>query len=121
MNALTAFRLTQGFYWLFLGTWFGAMVMLVIGEAITFRTVREYRPTLGLASNHPSMADNAAGILAGGVTGNILKGLRTLQIVCRLFVRGHRVAVYGFCRLSLRRPPRARRTCSGSPWSHCLS
>lgn len=87
MSELTAFRLTQGVYWLFLGMWIGGMVMLVIGAAITFKTVREYRPALGLEPyNHPALAESAPGILAGGITGNVIRGLRTLQIVCAVVV-----------------------------------
>jgi hypothetical protein len=83
MSGLTAFRLTQAFYWLFLGLWIGGMVMLAVGAAITFKTLPEYRPTIGLETyNHPDLRERAPAILAGAVTGNILKALAVIQLVC---------------------------------------
>jgi len=80
---LTGFRLTQGFYWLFLGVWVGALVMLAISAAVTFKTVREYQPTLGLAPySDAALAPDAPGILAGAITGKALRGLAKLQMVC---------------------------------------
>lgn len=89
MNRLAVFRLTQGVYWLSLGAWFGAVVMLVIAAAITFGTVRQFHPALGLEPyNHPSLVDRAAPILAGSVVGNMLKGLALIQSVCAASVIG---------------------------------
>lgn len=89
MTGGTAFRCLQGLYWLGLGTWFGAIVMLVVAAAVTFRTVERFRPTLGLAPyDAPVFAERAAGILAGGVTGASLRGLTVIQVVCALVVCG---------------------------------
>lgn len=83
MTGVTAFRLTQGIYWLFLGLWLGGMIMLSVGAAITFRTVKGYEPSIGLARyNHPDLRERAPGILAGGITGNILKALAVIQGIC---------------------------------------
>lgn len=83
MSSLTGFRLVQGFYWLSLGSWFGAMLMLVIAATVTFKTVRAHQVTLGAEPyNHPAFAQQADGILAGGIVGNVLKGLGRLQIIC---------------------------------------
>lgn len=83
MKSLTAFRLTQGFYWLGLGTWVGAVAMLIIAAVLTFRTVRVYRPTLGVEPyNHPALADRAAPILAGGTVGAMIKGLAVVELSC---------------------------------------
>ena len=93
MNRRTLFDLTQGIYYLFLGLWFGALVMLAIGAAITFRTVRTYQVTLGLEPfNHEALADQASNILAGAITGNVLKALGMLQVFCAVVVLGCLVA-----------------------------
>jgi hypothetical protein len=87
MNSMLAFRLVQGFYWLFLGAWFGALVMLVIAAAITFKTVRSYQPVITTAPyNDPGLNAPHADVLAGGVVGNVLRGLAVVQIVCALGV-----------------------------------
>ena len=81
--SLTGFRITQGFYWLFLGVWIGALVMLAIGAAVTFKTVRHYEPALGLEPyNDPVLAPHAPGILAGAITGNALRSLAVVQMIC---------------------------------------
>ncbi len=83
MTGQTALRATQGIYWLFLGLWLGCMIMLAVGAAITFKTVKSYEPTIGQARyNHPDLRDRASGILAGGITGNILKALAVIQGIC---------------------------------------
>ncbi|MCX5658966.1 MAG: hypothetical protein NTW19_04500 [Planctomycetota bacterium] len=89
MKASYLFRVVQGFYWLGLGAWFGGLVMLAITAAITFRTVREYQPTIeNWPQYQPAMAEHDAPILAGGIVGNVLHGLAAMQIVCAAFVGG---------------------------------
>jgi hypothetical protein len=84
---MTGFRIVQGFYWLGLGTWFGAMLMLVIAAAVTFKTVRAHQPTIGVAPyNDPMLAEHHSSILAGGIVGNVLRALSTLQIICAVIV-----------------------------------
>jgi hypothetical protein len=76
-------RLVQGVYYLFLGLWFGAMVMLAVGAPVTFRTVRVHQPTLGLVPyNEPSLARDGPNILAGAITGNHLRALSVVQAIC---------------------------------------
>ncbi len=76
------YGLTQGFYWLCLGAWFGAILMLVVAAATTFRTVREYQPALALEPyNHPELSDRAAPILAGAIVGRTIKGLAVVQAI----------------------------------------
>lgn len=86
MKSFRAFRVVQGFYWLGLGAWFGGLVMLAITAAITFRTVREFQPTLQPPYDEPGLAEHADSILAGGIVGNVLHGLAAMQIVCAAFV-----------------------------------
>ena len=89
MGRAAAFRLTQGVYWLSLGAWFGAILMLVVAAAITFGTVRQFHPTLGIEPyNEPGFADRSASILAGGIVGNLLNGLALIQSVCAAAVVG---------------------------------
>lgn len=79
----TGYRITQGTYWLSVGAWFGAVVMVVITAATTFQTVRDYQPTLGLEPyNQPGLVDKAAPILAGGIVGNVLGRMAVLELVC---------------------------------------
>lgn len=86
-------RLVWAAYHLALGTWFGAMVMLVIAAAITFKTVAAYQPTLSTppwgelsdletAPKYPL----SVRILAGGIVGNVLKGLAVVQAICAVLV-----------------------------------
>lgn len=83
MSHPSRFRLVQGFYWLGLGTWFGALAMLVIAAGITFRTVRQYQPVITVEPyNDPTLTGRAPDILAGGVVGNLLQGLARLQLIC---------------------------------------
>jgi hypothetical protein len=79
----TLSRLVQGVYYLFLGLWFGAMVMLAVGAPVTFRTVRVHQPVLGLVPyNEPSLARDGPNILAGAITGNHLRALSVVQAIC---------------------------------------
>ena len=87
MKKNSYFNLTQGVYHLFLGLWFGAMVMLAVSAMITFKTVRAYQPTLGLAPyNDPSLAGDAVSILGGAITGRVLVALGLMQTICALMV-----------------------------------
>jgi hypothetical protein len=79
----TRFRLVQGFYNLFLGVWVGAMVMLAVSAAITFRTVREFKPMIMAAPyDKGALDDQASKIIAGGIVGNVLGGLAWISGVC---------------------------------------
>lgn len=79
--------LNNGLYYLALGTWFGAIVMLAIGAAATFQTVRAYEPTLHVAPwDHPELVAKGPSILAGAVVGASLKGLMVVQIICAIIV-----------------------------------
>lgn len=83
----TAARLTNGLYFLGLGTWFGAIVMLAISAAATFQTVRAFEPTLHVAPwNQPELASRAPSVLAGAIVGSSLNGLRVVQIICATIV-----------------------------------
>jgi len=82
-----AFRLTQGIYGLALGAWVGAIVMLAIAAAITFRTVRSHEPTLGAGPYaSAALAEQAPEILAGGIVGNVIRGLNVVQAICGIGV-----------------------------------
>jgi uncharacterized membrane protein YhaH (DUF805 family) len=77
------FKLTQGSYWLALGTWFGAIVMLIIAAAITFKTTREYQVTIGKAPlSAPAIAAKAPDIMAGAIVGRIIRVLAAVQALC---------------------------------------
>ncbi len=93
MSADFACRLTWGVYHLFLGTWFGAMVMLVVAAGITFATVRQYQPTIGIEPYRELTEIESqpkyplpVRILAGGIVGNVLKGLVVVQTLCAVVV-----------------------------------
>jgi hypothetical protein len=76
-------RLGQGLFYLALGAWFGAMVMLAIGAAAAFTTTRGLDPTLGAAPwNQPGLVEQSSSILAGSIVGKSLQGLAVVQIVC---------------------------------------
>ena len=76
------FRLTQGFYYLFLGTWLGALVMLALAAAITFHTLRDLKATTAVEPYHSLSAAEQPSALAGAVVGNVLHGLAVVQVVC---------------------------------------
>jgi len=87
MNSTHAFRLTQGFYSLFLGLWVGAMVMLAVSAGITFKTVREYKPLITVAPyRDATLIGKAEVILAGGIVGQMLRGLAVISGVCAAVV-----------------------------------
>ena len=76
-----AYRLVQAFYWLCLGTWFGAIVMLIVAAPIVFATARGLEPTLHQPP-YDQFPAQAADVLAGGTVGGMLVGLGVIQTVC---------------------------------------
>lgn len=79
--------LTNGFYYLALGTWLGAIVMLAISAAATFQTVRAFEPSLHVAPwDQPEHASHAPSVLAGAIVGSSLNGLKVVQVICALIV-----------------------------------
>lgn len=77
-----AFAVVTGVYTLALGVWVGALVMLAVGAAVTFRTTRSFNPSLPSPYDSPALADRASQILAGGIVGNMIDALSRVQIVC---------------------------------------
>ncbi|MCC6580910.1 MAG: hypothetical protein IT440_10755 [Phycisphaeraceae bacterium] len=87
MSSLWGFRLVTGLYFLFLGLWFGSLVMLAVTAAVTFKTVRAFHPTLQTEPyNHPNLVPHADNILAGAIVGNSLLGLAVIQTICAVLV-----------------------------------
>ena len=88
MASVQAWRAVQGAYWLALGTWFGALIMLAIAAATTFQTVAEHRPLLappGAARATATMFEATAQsgtALAGTIVGRSIDRLRVLQWIC---------------------------------------
>lgn len=83
MNKRTAFRITQGVYYLSLGTWFGAMVMLVLTAITVFATVRQFDVSINAGPYGDAMwQERAVPILAGGIVGNVLRSLAVVQAIC---------------------------------------
>lgn len=79
--------LTNGLYYLGLGTWFGAIVMLAISAAAAFQTVRAFDPSLNVAPwDQPALASHAPSVLAGAIVGASLNGLKVVQIICAVIV-----------------------------------
>src|SRR5690606_5989920 len=61
----------------------GAMVMLAVSAAVTFKTVRLHQPTLQTAPfDQPEFKGREAPVLAGAIVGNSLRALKVIQIVC---------------------------------------
>ncbi|MCC7408564.1 MAG: hypothetical protein IT442_10870 [Phycisphaeraceae bacterium] len=85
MQMIAGFRLVAGIYWLALGVWVGALVMMAVGAGVAFKTVRHYQPSVNLTP-YNQMPEQAVPILAGGVVGNQLKGLAVVQKICALVV-----------------------------------
>ncbi|MFP4144248.1 MAG: hypothetical protein ACLFV3_03815 [Phycisphaeraceae bacterium] len=80
---LAAFRLVQGLYYLLLGAWLGALIMLVIAAATAFGVIREFDPTLPAQTWQAAhLADRHSDILAGHVVGTALDRLAWLQGLC---------------------------------------
>ncbi len=92
------FRLTQAAYWLSIGVWLGALIMMAVAAGITFVTVKQYQPTLGAAPYDQLTDVEPYRILAGGIVGNILHGLAVVQVACALVILvcvSLQVSVYG--------------------------
>ncbi len=66
-------RLVTGIYYLALGAWLGALVMLATGAAATFQTVRATQAHLSADQQNR---------LAGSIVGNSITGLGVIQISC---------------------------------------
>jgi hypothetical protein len=85
MNDLYLLRITVGGWWLALGLWLGAMVMLALTAAATFRAVRDLEPTITVAG-YPAFDDAASprhgDIIAGAAVGRSLRSLSMLQRLC---------------------------------------
>ncbi len=85
MNDLHLFRVTVGGWWLALGVWLGAMIMLGLAAAATFRAVRSFEPTINVPG-YPMQDEHAAArhadIIAGAAVGRSLRSLSMLQRLC---------------------------------------
>lgn len=91
MTNLLGFRISVGGWWLSVGIWLGAMIMLAIAAAAVFRTVRSFDPVIGI-SGYESLAPSAvsaaeggnrhADIIAGAAVGRTLRALAKLQVIC---------------------------------------
>jgi hypothetical protein len=79
----TGFRVAQSLYWVSLGTWFGAMVMIFLAARSTFAVLPTFQPSINAPPyNHPALAEAAPRILAGAVNGDALRKLGRLAIAC---------------------------------------
>lgn len=77
-----ALRLIHGFYWLALAGAFGATLMLALGAAATFHSVREFSPIITAPPyNDPLLTQQAPGIIAGAATGAALDALWVLHLL----------------------------------------
>lgn len=80
-------RLTVGTYWLALGTWLGAMIMLALAAAATFHVSREMNVTVPLLEYAPShLAGRDAEVLGGNIVGRMIDHLSVLQMVCAVLI-----------------------------------
>ena len=82
MRRTTWWRVVQGWYWLALGAWFGALVMLAIAAAAVFGTLRYFPTPLG-----PMPAEMASRVfnpteVAGLIVGQAIDWLRVMQWIC---------------------------------------
>ncbi|BAM04600.1 hypothetical protein [Phycisphaera mikurensis] len=78
-------RINQALYQLFLGVWFGAMVMLVLAATAAFGFVRDPQTTLLVqveGFGAPLTGSAARGWVAGGIVGAALRRLEILQLIC---------------------------------------
>lgn len=77
----------QSAYWLALGVWIGALVMLAVAAAIVFRTSRAMEPVLLQPQfSTPDLVGQSATILAGAIVGNVIQALLKLQLVCAVLL-----------------------------------
>jgi len=80
-------RLTVGTYWLALGTWLGAMVMLAIAAATAFQVSREHGVTLPSMQYEGShLAGRDAEVFAGHVVGGMIDKLAIVQMACAVLI-----------------------------------
>lgn len=70
-------RIVNGIYYTFAGLWFGAMVMLAISAAVTFKTVRAQMPAAEPAAQN---------IFAGNIVGNLIDALAVVQMICAVVI-----------------------------------
>lgn len=76
-------RVVMGLYYLALGTWFGATLMMGLGAGLTFRTLREQPLTLTAGpAARPELADRATDFLAGNVVLAGFGAFTVIQLVC---------------------------------------
>lgn len=78
---MTAFQLVQTIYWLALSTWFGGVLFIAIAARVIFRTVRESNPILPNVLS-VNLENEHGSLLAGGIVGNLLRLLSTIQLGC---------------------------------------
>lgn len=100
-------RIVQGVYWLALGAWVGAIVMVAITAATAFRTAPTLDLTVGVAPYSDSaFADEAGTIVAGQIMMRVFRHLSTVQLICAVAAvvcMGLQCTVYA--RRLLRRAP----------------
>ena len=78
-------RIVQGVYWLALGVWAGAIVMVGITAATAFRTAPTLDLTVGVAPySDPAFADEAGVIVAGQIMMRVFSHLSTVQLICAI-------------------------------------
>lgn len=83
MGNTTAWRLIQGCYWLALGAWFGALVMLAISAAATFHTMSSLPTPMGMIPPEiEASVNNPAEFMAGMIVGQAIDWLRVMQWIC---------------------------------------
>lgn len=87
MKLATSARVVNGIYYLALATWFGSMVMMAIGAAVTFKTLAALGPDISTPPyNHPSFAGRVPAIIAGVVTGRVIQALVIVETICALVI-----------------------------------
>ncbi|QQE12797.1 hypothetical protein JD969_04855 [Planctomycetota bacterium] len=80
-------KLIQSFYYLFLGTWLGSLIMLAFSAAASFKTLRFYKAIPGIEPYSLDIfANKYPEILAGAVVNQSLTYLTQLQVICALGV-----------------------------------
>ncbi|QDU34733.1 hypothetical protein KS4_28070 [Poriferisphaera corsica] len=78
-------KLIQSFYYLFLGSWLGSLIMLALTAAASFKTLRTYQAIPGIEPyNLPIFANKYPEILAGAVVGQSVEYLTLFQIICAI-------------------------------------
>lgn len=67
----------SGVYYLMLGMWFGALVMLVVAAVATFGTIRDSQPDMTAAAQNQ---------LAGSIVGSAIDKLAVVQVVAAVAI-----------------------------------